>query len=137
MPEKASTWAIGSGGVIVAFSLFLLAATMADTADQHLIPVGACAFSVGILAIAGGLYLKARALKGQFGRAPVPAPSRSRSGGCEKCQVEAPVILCRVHHLHLCGHCLAEHYDFRSCAYVPSTRKPATKNGRGMAAKAR
>jgi hypothetical protein len=135
MPENASTWAIGSGSVVVAFSLFLLAATMADTTDQHLLPVGACIFSLGILMIASGFYLKARALKAQFSGLP-PAP-RAQSGGCEKCQAETPVIHCRVHHLHLCGHCLAEHYDFRSCAYVPSTRRQTAKNNRSMAAKAR
>jgi len=38
-----------------------------------------------------------------------------------------PVIHCKVHQVHMCAECLGQHYDFRTCSYVPSTRRPATK----------
>jgi hypothetical protein len=42
-----------------------------------------------------------------------------------------------VHEIHLCGNCLGDHYDFRSCAYVPSTRRTApSKPAARFAAKA-
>jgi hypothetical protein len=136
MPEQSSTWTIGAGSVVVLFSLILLAAATSDRSDQSLLAVAACAFSLGILTIACGIYFKAQTLKRQP-EAPADSSARARTGGCERCEVEAPVILCRVHHLHLCGTCLAEHYDFRSCAYVPSTRKPTSKTAKAIAAKAR
>ena len=136
MPGNASSWTIGAGTVIVLFSLCLFAASFADRADQGLLGVGATAFSMGILAIACGIYLKARALGPRPQNSATPS-QKAKSGGCERCEREAPVIHCRVHHLHLCGTCLAEHYDFRTCAYVPSTRKPTGKTAKGMAAKAR
>jgi hypothetical protein len=137
MPEHTSSWTIGAGSVIVLFSLCLLAASVTDRSDQGLLAIAASSFSIGILTIACGIYLKARAL-GPRKPDLDETPAKSKTGGCERCEAEAPVIHCRVHHLHLCGTCLAEHYDFRSCAYVPSTRKPTTgKPTKGMAAKAR
>jgi hypothetical protein len=38
-----------------------------------------------------------------------------------------------VHQLHLCADCLGKHYDFRSCAYVPSTRRGVTAKAHGAA----
>lgn len=136
MPEHTSSWTIGAGSLIVLFSLCLLAAAVTDRSDQGLLAIAASSFSIGALTIACGIYLKARAL-GPRKQVQEEAPAKSKTGGCERCEAEAPVIHCRVHHLHLCGTCLAEHYDFRSCAYVPSTRKPAGKPAKGMAAKAR
>ena len=136
MPEHTSSWTIGAGSLIVLFSLCLLAAAVTDRSDQGLLAIAASSFSLGALTVACGIYLKARAL-GAGKHVLEEAPAKSKTGGCERCEAEAPVIHCRVHHLHLCGTCLAEHYDFRSCAYVPSTRKPTSKPAKGMAAKAR
>lgn len=135
MPDNSSSWTIGVGSLIVLLSVCLLAAALTDRSDQELLGITACAFSIGTLTIAAGIYLRARMI-GQVAEEG-PSPRKTRGGGCERCEVEPPVIHCRVHHLHLCGACLAEHYDFRSCAYVPTTRKPTTKAGKTMAAKAR
>jgi hypothetical protein len=80
--------------------------------------------STGMLLIAAGFYVKARAL-GTFAASATPPASgkRSRKSICDRCAQEEPVIQCRVHQLHLCADCLSKHYDFRSCAYVPSTRR--------------
>jgi hypothetical protein len=126
-----------SGALLLFVGLCVLAAGLGRNADPDQLIAGAGCFSMGALMIAAGIYLKARAL--QSG-APAPKeqanPKRSR-GGCELCATEQPVIQCKVHQLHLCGTCLAQHYDFRSCAYVPSTRAGSNKAGKGMAAKAR
>lgn len=107
-------------------ALSFVPAMVRDHNDISLMGVGASLFSFGTLVMATGVYLKARLLESA---APAPPPRRSR-GGCDLCRGEAPVIHCKVHQLHLCPACLAEHYDFRSCAYVPSTR---TKTSRGAA----
>jgi hypothetical protein len=66
---------------------------------------------------------------------PKAQAKRSR-GGCDLCGTEAPVVNCRVHQMHLCGECLGQHYDFRSCVYVPSTRRQMAIKGMARAAKA-
>ena len=137
MPKSTGFWTIGGGSILVFISLMLLAGASSDRFEQNLFAAAVCTFSVGILTIALGIYLKARA----YGQ-PIAAPEQARGkGGCERCEMEPPVIHCRVHHLHLCGSCLADHYDFCSCAYVPSTRKPTAKAAKAaaksMAAKAR
>ncbi len=92
-----------------------------------MLDAGSVALSTGMLLIAGGLYVKARTL-GTVA-APVTPPAsgkRNRKSICDRCAQEEPVIQCRVHQLHLCADCLSKHYDFRSCAYVPSTRRGAS-----------
>ncbi|HEX4426068.1 MAG TPA: hypothetical protein VH079_11760 [Terriglobales bacterium] len=141
MSSRSGNWMVAAGALSLFVGLCILAAGMGKNADPDQIIAGAGAFSVGALAAAAGIYLKARALQpgtgtGAPAKEPANASKRSR-GGCELCATEAPVIQCKVHQLHLCGNCLAQHYDFRSCAYVPSTRAAGNKPGKGLAAKAR
>lgn len=106
--------------------------------EVTLLALGACALSLGSLTAAAGVYLKARLLQGQPGTAG-EAKSAHRRGrnGCDICG-DTPVVNCKVHQVHLCADCLGNHYDFRSCAYVPSTRRQGAKTtAKGMAAKAR
>jgi hypothetical protein len=108
----------------------------ASNPDQGLLGLGVSLFSFGALIVAAGIYVKALALQSRSESEPAPPKKRVR-GGCELCGTEAPVVQCKVHQLQLCGNCLADHYDFRSCAYVPSLRKPAGKSGKAMAARGR
>ena len=106
-----------------------------------MLELGACQFSLGALVVAAGIYAKARALQsaiasGEPRKESAPTNQRVR-GGCDLCGSEAPVVQCKVHQLHLCGACLAQHYDVRSCAYAPTTRTTANKAGRKLAANAR
>jgi hypothetical protein len=114
--------------------LCFLPGALGPHAESDMLAAGAALFSLGALMIAAGIYLKARALKaaiesGEFQKQP-PAARRSR-GGCDLCGTEAPVVQCRVHQLHLCGACLAQHYDVRSCAYIPTSRKNPAAKARG------
>jgi hypothetical protein len=140
MSSRSGSWMVAAGAVLLFVGLCTLAAAFGKTADPDQLVAGAGFFSVGALTVAAGIYLKARALQSDpasLAAAKETANSGRRSrGGCELCATEAPVIQCKVHQLHLCGTCLALHYDFRSCAYVPSTRG-ANKPGKGLAAKAR
>src|SRR5713101_6974645 len=120
MGQKASSLVVVAGCFLMLTGLcFLPAALGADV----------CLFALGALVAAGGLYLKASAL--QAGAAAGPAKSQSKRvrGGCDLCGTDSPVVNCRVHQLHLCGGCVGEHYDFRSCVYVPSTRRTAPAKG--------
>jgi len=92
---------------------------------------------MGALLAAMGIYFKSKALQ-SIGpkKSEVPAAAnRPIRGGCDRCQKEVPVIHCKVHQQHLCGVCLADHYDFRSCVYAPSTRRDTAV--KSMSARAR
>jgi hypothetical protein len=91
-------------------------------------------FALGALTVAGGIYFKAQNLKSD---SSPKAPEPEKRGGCDRCHAEPPAIQCKVHQLHLCDTCLASHYDFRSCVYVPSTRRNVIKTGKTMVAKVR
>ena len=136
MSSKTSNWIITVGGFVMFIALCLLPGALHGEPDTSLLAAGGAMFSIGILCVSGGLYLKARFLQSKAGSEPA-APKKRVRGGCELCGTQDPVIHCRVHQLQLCATCLANHYDFRSCAYVPTTRRPATKGGKAMAAKAR
>ena len=124
-------------GALGAFAgLICFPGALGSKPDQGLLALGATLFSLGGLSMAGGLYWKAQALQGQATSEPQPAKRRVR-GGCELCGSEAPVVQCKVHELQLCGSCLGDHYDFRSCNYVPAVRKPTGRPGKAMMARAR
>jgi hypothetical protein len=134
---KVSGLAIVCGCFLMVLGLAFLPAAFGTHPDESILGLGICVFSLGALTVAGGLYMKAHALKsGTTGaNAPKAQPKRVR-GGCDLCGSETPVIHCRVHDIHVCGNCLGNHYDFRSCAYVPSTRRTAGSKAARFAAKA-
>ena len=141
MSSKTANWIIAAGAVFMVIGLCFLPAALGERPDADLLELGACLFSLGALIIAAGLYVKARMVQMEIASgAPrkESAPSNQRvRGGCDLCGSEAPVVQCKVHQLHLCGSCLAQHYDVRSCAYVPTTRTATNKTGRNYAANAR
>jgi hypothetical protein len=133
MGQKFGSFALVSGCSLMLIGLALVPAALAQHEDETILGGAICAFAFGAFAAAAGFYLKARMLNGTAPRG-VATPQKQR-GGCEVCKSEAPVIHCRVHNLHMCGNCLPRHYDFRSCVYVPSTRrsnplKPAARAAR-------
>jgi hypothetical protein len=133
---KASGWLIIGGSVVMMLGLCFLPAAFGPHADEGMLAGGVAIFAFGTLTCAGGIYLKARALQSSASlNAPKAQPKRQR-GGCDLCGLEMPVIHCRVHQIHICGNCVAGHYDFRSCAYVPSTRRSAPAKLAARAAKA-
>jgi len=137
MGQKASSWVVVAGCFLMLTGLCFLPAALGAHPDEAILGAGVCLFALGALVAAGGLYLKASAL--QAGAAAGPAKSQSKRvrGGCDLCGTDSPVVNCRVHQLHLCGGCVGEHYDFRSCVYVPSTRRTSpTKAPARFAAKA-
>lgn len=140
MNSRVSSGIIGFGAVLMFVGVCLLLSVLGKHADNDALSLGLCFFSIGALAIAGGTYLKAAVIKATLaskfpGKDPSAAGRKMRNG-CELCAIELPVVQCRKHELHLCGNCLAQHYDFRSCVYVPSARRTANKSTKGLAAKA-
>jgi hypothetical protein len=127
MTTKTGTVLIVAGMLFVFVGLCFLPAAFGHDGDRTLLGAGAVVIASGILAMAGGVYAKARML-GPATPTETQAPKRPRSKSiCDQCAHEEPVIQCRVHQLHLCADCLGKHYDFRSCAYVPSTRRTAPR----------
>jgi hypothetical protein len=141
MSSKTANWIIAAGVVLMFIGLCFLPGALGDHPDADMLEIGGCQFSLGALIIATGIYAKARAVQfaiasGEPRKESGISNQRVR-GGCDLCGSEAPVVQCKVHQLHLCGSCLAQHYDVRSCAYVPTTRTATTKIGRNLAANAR
>ena len=140
MSSKTANWIIAAGAVFMAIGLCFLPAALGERPDTDLLEVGACLFSLGALIIAAGMYTKARMVQMEIASGEPrkePTSNQRVRGGCDLCGTEAPVVQCKVHQLHLCGSCLAQHYDVRSCAYVPTTRTATNKSGRNLAANAR
>ena len=125
MSKKISTLITATGSLILLVALCLVPAAVIGRGDFGMRAASAALFSFGCLLVAAGLYIKAQSLTVKPGVAE--SPSKNRRGGCEKCQEGNPVIFCKVHNTHLCEKCLANHYDFRSCVYSPSTRHIAAK----------
>lgn len=127
MSSRTGNWMIALGVVMLFMGLLVLPAALGDHPETSLIALGACGVSLGSITVASGIYLRARAL--QTPDAPGAAAGEPRSatrrirGGCDVCHGDLPVIHCKVHQVHLCPDCLTQHYDFRSCTYVPSTRR--------------
>lgn len=120
---KMGTWLIAIGCLVALFGLTILPAALNSDSDKTVLNICVLAVSVAMMSIAAGLYVKARwHIENNASDA-----KRGRKSNCDSCGKAEPMIQCRVHQLHLCGDCLATHYDFRSCAYVPSTRRGATK----------
>jgi hypothetical protein len=126
MSSRAANWMIAAGAFGMFVGLCLLPAAMRPDSDSSVLALSACMFSLGALMTASGLYLKARKMQSAAPAPEVKGARRVRTG-CELCGGDAPVIHCKVHQLHLCPACLAEHYNFRSCVYAPSTRRTMVK----------
>ena len=117
-----------AGALFMFGALCAIPSALMKEAEADILALAGCLFSFGALLIASGMYLKARALQSKGPASDPEKTPRKIRGGCDLCGTESPVVNCKVHQPHLCGDCLATHYDFRSCAYVPSTRR-ATKGG--------
>jgi hypothetical protein len=131
MSSRTGNWMIALGVVMVFMGLLVLPAALGDHPETSLIALGACGVSLGSITAASGIYLRAMALQtpdasGAASGEPRSATRRIR-GGCDVCHGDLPVIHCKVHQVHLCPDCLTQHYDFRSCTYVPSTRRTTSK----------
>jgi hypothetical protein len=134
MGQKLGSVALISGCFMMLLGLSFIPAALAQHQDETILGAGMCAFAFGALLASAGFYVKTRAL--QSSSSPGTKPQPKIRGGCDLCGTEVPAIHCRVHHLHICGNCLAQHYDFRSCVYVPSTRRPAPAKAAARAARA-
>ncbi len=136
MSGKLSSVVIVFGCAFILLGLSFLPAAFSPDHDQTILGAAICAISFGFLSVAAGFYLKTRLLQSAASAGPKKAPSKPVRGGCDLCGTESPVIHCRVHQLHICGDCVSQHYDFRSCVYIPSTRRPATAKPLSKAARA-
>jgi hypothetical protein len=105
--------------------------------DQELLSTGLALFGMGALISALGLYFLTRSLRARINADPnllaALSNGNKRKGTCDSCKSAAPVILCTMHRVTLCGTCLVQHYEARGCVYVPALRK-TSKTGRSAAA---
>ena len=138
MSWKTANWIIAGGAVLMFIGLCFLPGALGEHPDADMLEIGACQFSLGALIVAVGIYAKARSVQAAIASGDMSPTSNQRvRGGCDLCGTEAPAVQCKVHQLHLCGSCLAQHYDVRSCAYVPTSRTSSNKTAKAMAASSR
>ena len=137
MSSQTGNWMIAVGVLGGVIGIIMLPAALGEHPDTSLLILGACGVSLGSMTAASGVYMKARALQSPAGPGGAPAESRTSKrrvrGGCDVCHGDMPVIHCKVHQVHLCPDCLGQHYDFRTCSYVPSARLASAKSGKNMA----
>jgi hypothetical protein len=136
MSSKTGGWLILLGVFVALGGLITLPAATRSGADRNLLGAGMSVFAMGVLMIAIGIYFKAKDLPSS-GKPGKPLEETEKKGGCERCHSKPPAVQCKVHQIHLCDNCLSDHYDFRSCVYVPSTRRATPKINKTMVAKAR
>jgi ribosomal protein S14 len=122
---KIGNWLMAAGALVAFIGLCFLPAAFGADGDRTMLGAGAMVIAVGTLCISAGFYFKARDLRTASASTNAAANTRQVRGksSCDQCGQDEPVIQCRVHQIHLCTACLWKHYDFRSCAYVPSTRR--------------
>ena len=135
MGQKLGSFALILGSLLMLLGVLLVPAALGQHRDESILGAGICAFSFGALLCGAGFYLKARTLQAAL-PAGIALTQQKTRGGCDLCRSEVPAVLCRVHNLHICGGCLSDHYDFRSCVYVPSTRRAAASKPAARAARA-
>lgn len=136
MSSQTGNWMIAVGALGVVVGLLMLPAALGEHIDTSLLVLGASAVSLGSLTAASGIFFKARATQSAATSGVTPGESKNSTrrvrGGCDICHGDLPVIHCKVHQVHMCPDCLGQHYDFRTCSYVPSNRRGA-KNSKNMA----
>lgn len=133
MTVQGGNWTIALGATMAFVGLCCVPGGLEKTGDPSVLALGATIFSLGALVAAGGIYLRARAMQTVANEAAFAEAARRARGGCELCASDVPVIECRVHQLHLCATCLAQHYDPRSCSYVPPAKRTGGKPGKALA----
>lgn len=137
MSSRTGNWIIAAGAVAVLLGILVLPAALGAHGDSSLLPLAAAGVSIGSMIAAVGIYVKARSGQPADRSAGSAAESKNSGrrvrGGCDICHGDMPVIHCKVHQVHMCPDCLGQHYDFRSCAYVPSTRRQSAKGGKNLA----
>ena len=137
MSSRTGNWMIAVGIIAGIMGLIALPAALGEHVDTSLLTLGACGLSLGSMITAAGFYLKARAMMSSRASTVVSGesvqPARRLRGGCDVCHGDSPVIHCKVHQVHLCPGCVAKHYDFRSCTYIPSTRGTTPETAKAFA----
>ena len=136
MGKKLSGFLLLCGWLLMLLGLCFVPAALGENKDEAMLGAGICAFAFGALLAASGLYLKAQVAMAAAPAWALNSPPKPVGGGCELCGIESPVIHCRVHGVHVCGNCLGPHYDFRSCVYIPSTRRTSSAMAKARAARA-
>ena len=138
MSSRLTSGFVMFGGLLIFLGTCCLPAALSNERDTNMMMAGICLFSTGALIMALGTYFKARLIKaGLVPEVETPeAAKRPVKGGCDLCGTEVPVVLCRVHQVHVCGSCLNQHFDPRSCAYIPTTRSVSQTKGSRLAARA-
>lgn len=131
MATKTGNWLLVVGALIIFIGFCFIPAAFGDNPDKTMLGAGLAIAATGALLVAGGIYIKALGLTNSAQPNQASAPKRARKSNCDNCGKEEPAVQCRVHQMHLCADCLARHYDFRSCAYIPSTRRSAAAHAAG------
>jgi hypothetical protein len=126
MTLKIGSWLIGVGCFMALAGLFFLPAAFGAERDLSVLAAGAMVFSTGMVLASAGFYMKAR-YWGEIEGAKPKTNGKNKRKICNVCGTQESAVECRVHNVNLCPECLGKHYDFKSCAYVPSTRPNTSK----------
>lgn len=127
MASKIGSWIIGFGCFLAFVGLCFLPAAFGAQRDMTELAAGTMVFSTGMVLAAAGFYIKARFWT-ESNQSKPAVNTKGKRKVCNLCGENESAVECRVHHMNLCPDCLGKHYDFKTCAYVPSTRPVYTKS---------
>lgn len=114
---------IALGSVLAVVGVVCFLALSGQGQADAIRALGSAFFAIGVLTVAGGVYLQARRIQAQF---EVPAAKTKKAERlCSVCNREPSVVFCRVHVLRLCLDCFEKHDDGANCSYVPAKRATA------------
>lgn len=136
MQSKLANSMIGVGAVGIFLGFIVMLSSRGEHPDSTILMIGACALSLGSLLTAGGMYVKTKYLQASLPAKVAGKASARRIRGCDICHGDAPLIYCRTHQVNMCSDCTAQHFDPRSCNYIPSRTRQVQKPVRGTAARA-
>lgn len=136
MQSKLANGMIGVGAIGILLGFIIMLSSRGEHPDSTILMMGACALSLGALLTAGGMYLKTKYLQASLPAKVMGKVSARRTRGCDICHGDAPIIYCRVHQVNMCSDCTGEHFDPRSCNYIPSRTRQVQRPVRGTAARA-
>jgi len=135
MQSKLANSMIGVGTVGIFLGFITMLSSRGEHPDSTILMIGACALSLGSLLTAGGMYVKTKYIQASLPAKTIGKAAR-RVRGCDICRGEAPLIYCRTHQVNMCADCTGQHFDPRSCNYIPSAARQVQRPIRGTAARA-
>ena len=133
MSSRTANWMMAAGALVMFLGLCFLPSVFGEHSDPELLAPAVGLFSIGALALAGGIYLRARALRGAVEAGDFGKDSGSKRGRGGSICAEARLPQCTVRFTSFISAAIAWPNTTMSgpaCTPRPPVRQPARTAGR-------